>query len=498
MSLKKKKRKFKTPMEMSQELKAMGEAYTRYSRIIVYLSIIAVSIVMGVLFKLPLWMIVVCGVFYVAMTPKLLYNYKKQRYEKRKFDDACSYMQQMNQSFTSTHNILASLRETESTFTQGKMKETLNKAINTIENSVMNIRETEEEALSEIAKEYNCDKIRNLHDYLIRAEARGGDCTAEFKIIDQVNGIWKKVVTEYYHKMLGLRNLVAIYYGLLLAVCIYLLRFFPDIIPLISNKIVQFANMFEIILFIVVFTAADSKLNSSLLRDTKYMSEESARSANEYVRNFDGKKERKQYMPLIIITFTFCLLLIIFKTTALTIILSIGFCVLVLNLHKLIYYLNWLTLKTEMTKAFPKWLFDIFLLMQTESVEASIFYSKEYAPPVLQMELDRVCDMLLETPGNPDAYMSFLAEFHIEGVETAMRNLFSMAVGTGNREVMTAAIEQSMTILANAEKKSIKNKGDITTAYQYVPLALMSVGMIAYVVALILEVFGQLGGMIEL
>ena len=151
-----------------------------------------------------------------------------------------------------------------------------------------------------------------------------------------------------------------------------------------------------------------------------------------------------------------------------------------------------------MTKAFPKWLFDVFLLMQTESVEASIFYSREYAPPVLITELERVCDYLMESPGNPDAYMSFLAEYHIEGVENAMRNLYSMAVGTGNRDVMTTSIEQSMTLLSKAEGAAIKNKGDITTVYQYIPLAFMTLGMIAYLAALILEVFAEIGSTIAL
>lgn len=500
MSLKKekKKRKFKTPMEMTAELKAIGESYSRYGKLLAYVSIIAITIVIGLLFSLPAWMIVVCCVFYIVMTPKLLYNYKKQRYEKKKFDDACAYLSQMNQSFTSTHNILASLRETQSTFTEGKMKTALQKAIEKIENSYTDVRRAEEEALAEIEKEYNCEKTRNLHDYLIRAEARGGDCTEEFKIIDRINGVWKTAILDHYKRMVSFRNMVALYFGLLLAVCIYLLRAIPNIVDLMGNGIVQFTNMIEIILFIMVFAFTDGKLNHSLLRDAKYMSEQSARSASEYVSNFDGKKERKRYMPMILLTAFLSIAYILMKPSVLAVVLGIGFFLLVFNIHKLIYYLNWIMLKSEMKKAFPKWLFDVFLLMQTESVEASIFYSREYAPPVLITELERVCDYLMESPGNPDAYMSFLAEFRIEGVESAMRNLYSMAVGTGNREVMTASIEQSMTLLSKAEKVAIKTKGDITAVYQYIPLAFMTLGMIAYMAALVIEVFAKLGSTVTL
>lgn len=495
---KKKKRKFKTPMEMTAELKAIGESYSKYGKLLAYASIIAVAVVIGLLFQLPTWMIVVCCIVYIVMTPKLLYNYKKQRYEKQKFDDACAYLSQMNQSFTSTHNILESLRETQSTFTEGKMRTTLQNAIDRIENSYTNVRLAEEEALAEISREYDCEKTRTLHDYLIRAEARGGDCTEEFKIIDRINGVWKSAILDHYKRMIGFRNMAALYFGLLLAVCVYLLRSIPDVVDLMGNGIVQFTNMTEIILFIVVVAFTDGKLNHSLLRDAKYMSEASARSASEYISQFDGKKERKKYLPVIILATVLCAAFFVLKPSAWRAVLGIGFFLLVFNMHKLIYYLNWMMLKSEMTKAFPKWLFDVFLLMQTESVEASIFYSREYAPPVLITELERICDYLMESPGNPEAYMSFLAEFRIEGVENAMRNLYSMAVGIGNREVMKASIEQSMVLLSKAEKAAIKNKGDITTVYQYIPLIFMTLGMIAYLAALIMEVFAKLGGTISL
>lgn len=495
---KKKEGAIKSPMTVTKELKEMGESYSKYAMFLWYICIMAVAVVMGILFKLPIAMTAVCCFFYILMTPKLLYNYKKQRYEKKRFDDLDSYMTQMNQSFTSTHNVLVSLKQTESTFTKGKMKNVLRKAIMHIESATTSVRRAEEEALHMIAKEYDCEKIRNLHDFLIRAEVRGGDCTDEFKVLDKINNVWKVAVLDYYKKVMSGRMVITIYFVLLLAVCIFLLRKFPEMIPLIDNRVVQFTNMFEIICFILVFTFTDSKLNSSLLRDAQFMSEAAADSANAYLATFDSKKERKKYLPLIIFSFFICGALLALKPTGMTAIVCVGFVVLVFNMHKLIYYLTWLSVQSEMKKAFPKWLFDVLLLMQSDSVEASIFRSREYAPPILRQELERICRELDRSPGNPDAYMSFLAEFNLEGVENAMRSLYSLAVGTGNREVMTTVIDHSMTLLQEAEKESIKTKGDLKSAYQHIPTALMTLAMLAYMGALIMEVFAKLGTVMNL
>ncbi len=489
---KKEKESIKTPLTVSKELKKIGESYSKYAMFLWYVCIMSISVVLGILFKIPLMMIVICCIFYVLMTPKLLYNYKKQKYEKRRFSDVNAYMEQMNNSFISTHNVLLSLRQTEATFVDGKMKKVLKKAINMIEDATSNVRQVEVDALNLIEKEYSCEKVRNLHDFVIRAEARGGDCTDEFKIVDKMNKIWKKAVQDYYNTLVYGRMIIAIYYILLIVVCIFMLRKFPESIPLIEHSIVHVANMVQIVLFIWVYTFADSKLNGSLLRDAKFMSEESATSTYEYVKNFDGKKERKQYLPLIIFSVLVCAALFILKPSGITAIVCVGFVVLVFNMHKITYYLNWLIIQEECKKAFPKWLFDVLLLMQTESVEAAIFKSREYAPPILKFELERICRELDQTPGNPDVYMSYLAEFQIEGVDNAMRNLYSMAVGTGNKEVMTSVIDSNMSLLQESERKSIKNKGDLKTIYQHIPTLIMTLVMIAYMVALILEVFNKL------
>ena len=61
--------------------------------------------------------------------------------------------------------------------------------------------------------------------------------------------------------------------------------------------------------------------------------------------------------------------------------------VITLNMHKIIFKATVWNVKKELEKAFPKWLFDIMLLIQHNSIENAIFQSIEKAPPILHSEL---------------------------------------------------------------------------------------------------------------
>lgn len=486
-----------TPMAMTKALSAMGETYTKSQIIITYLLIFALGIGIGVLFALPWKLLVLVGVTYIIMTPKLLYNYKKRLYEKKRFDDANSYLSQMAQSFTSTKNIYRSLMETEDTFVEGKMKRVIRKAIEKIEEPNEDMRKAEAEALEMIAKSYDCEKVRNLHDFLLRASERGGDCVAEFRILEKIRFAWAKAVENYHATLISSRNTVAFAFVALMAVMAVFLQKFPERIDLISVPMVQLTNAVEIILFLVVFIFMDNKLNVSLLRDAEMMPEAVVQRNHDYIANFDNKKALVKNIPIIAIAVVLAIGLVYLTKKPLAAVIGVAVIVLAINLHKLNLRLTIENMKSEMQRAFPKWLFDVMLLMQTESVEVSIFTSYDSAPPVLKPELKRVCDALIDKPGNPDAYMSFLAPYQIRGVEDTMRKLYSLSVGTGDKGIMEVIIDSNMTILFEAEEKNMVFKGGMSSIYSYIPVFCVAGGLVIYFIMLMVSVFGMLAEMMQ-
>lgn len=502
--MKTKKRKNKkekiiyNPMKITGALKELGESYSRKEAVLYYIAILLIALVLGFFFELQPFFLCVVVAAYILFVPQLMYNQKKRAYELRRFNDVNAYMSQMAQSFTSTKQVVKSLRETGETFPVGRMHDAIMDAIESIENDFNDVREAEEKALAEIEKKYNCEKIRNLHDFLMMAEERGGECAAEFGILENVRTVWEKAVSDYHRKLVFDRNVGTVLYIVMLFICSFVMKAFPDTLSIIGLTGVQVVNMLMLILFIIFFVFMDIRLNSSLLKDAKTMSKETSDAYFTYMQTYDSAVERKKYIAIPILMAVLVVLLFITNPSPMVLAIGIVLVAVAFNVHKIILMVTVWILKNEITKAFPKWLFDIMLIMQRESVEGAIFKSLEKAPPVLKNELTRISRILEYEPKNADAYMSFLADFNILGIETTMRKLYSLSVGTGGDvDVMKVIIDSNMTLLIEAEKRNIAQRGDMSALYNFVPLFIVTMGMIAYCVALVMLSLAQVWTLFE-
>ena len=143
--------------------------------------------------------------------------------------------------------------------------------------------------------------------------------------------------------------------------------------------------------------------------------------------------------------------------------------------------------KRELEAAFPKWLFDLMLLMQRESVESAILHSLSTAPEVLQPELQTMSQSLLAYPGEISVFTSFLADYKLPQVEMNMRKLYALSIGAEQKEdSINFMIEANMDNLMHSEEKRYELKGGLSTLFQFLPLLLVSLGMLSYCVAIII------------
>ncbi len=143
--------------------------------------------------------------------------------------------------------------------------------------------------------------------------------------------------------------------------------------------------------------------------------------------------------------------------------------------------------KQELEAAFPKWLFDLMLLIQRESVESAIVHSLSTAPKILQSELENMSQALLAHPGEISIFTSFLAEYNLPQVEMNMRKLYALSIGAEQKEdSIHFMIEANMDSLMQAEEKRYELKGGVSTLFQFLPLLLVSLGMLLYCIAIVI------------
>lgn len=490
---KNKKSNYINPMHMTEALKEFGESLDKKSAFLFYGIMFLIALYLGVFFELkPVFLVIVIAV-YILCTPQLIYNQKKHAYETRRFQDVNAYMSQMAQTFTDTQDVISSLERTSRSFSSGRMYETLKEAMEIINSGMSDVRKAERDALLHIEEKYDCEKVRNLHNFILSAEELGGECSTEFSILEKIRGAWKDAVVLYHHQIVNKRNLSIVVYGVLLLLCIFMLNVMRDAdIDIIRSGFIQFVNAVLISLFIIFFVIMDKRLTTSLLKDAKYMTEEKAVKLFAYITSFDSKKERKKNIVYGIGSIVAAVILVAGKRNLISVAVAAGIIFIGFNVHKIKLMITVDELKGEVRKAFPMWLFDVMLLIQRESVEGAIEKSVETAPPVMKNELRRICALLRAEPHNPDAYTSFFADFNNLDIEEAMRKLYALSIGNGgNGDVMSVIIETNMVVLEQAEKERLNIKGSINISGM-VPILIIAFGFLMYIVAMFVDVISEL------
>ena len=539
MKIRKKKSSdsFFSPMRMTESLKEMGESYTKKEATLSYLAVLLAAFIIGLFFELKIYYLIIVAITYILFVPQFIYNQKRQAYELRRFHDVNAYMSQMAQSFTSTQSILFSLVETGETFSDGKMYTTIQEAIEMIEAGSKDVSQAKLQAMKHIEKYYGCEKLKNLHDFLYMAEERGGECEAEFAILENVRMAWETAVTDYRNTLISNRNLAVGAYGFLIGICVLMLNAFPENLSIIEFELIQLINAAMVSYFIIFFITLDKHINKSLLIDAKDMSKEEVDAHFSFLQETNSEKKSKKFLFYQVLVMVAVVLFYINNPSPVVLAIGIILIIISFNMKKIMLMYVRSDLKQEIMKAFPKWLFDIMLLMQRQSVDSAIIKSAENAPAVLQPELKRISNVLLrvkpqaeletldewenleqieniEDLDEPessdkkiekdyeikiaDAYMSFLADFNILSIETSMRKLYSLSVGTGGSgDVMKFIIESNMKLLIDAERKSIEAKGEVSSISQHLPTFIMTFAMIAYSVALVVAAFSEILGLLN-
>lgn len=425
----------------------------KHLKIFFYLAAVGIVALLGRMMKLE-W--VYQGVaFLMAVLPvsSIYKNYKRRQYERKRFDYANAYITHMGQEFAEHGKILQALKETRNIFTEGDMKKKLIQAISHIEDS-FDVELAEHEALEDIATEYDCERIRTLHDFLLRAEQRGGSCGKEFRLLESIRQVWEQSVLKHCKTMGMTRNLVVFEYVLLVVVCIFMLYQFPTELEIIQLPLVQVLNTFLIVCFFILYYRMDKKQSGSLLKDVPMMTRQQAMKKLRYIRSFQEK-------------------MTIFQ---------------MLECGKYIY-IKW-QLKQEIKRVFPCWLFDVLLLLQSENVSVALGKSIDKAPPVLRGELEKMQQDLEENPMSAEVFLSFFQEFHMPEIEGIMHKLYALNQGTGiGQEVMNLIIDTNMKLLAESEQQRLHLKGDLMSVYYMLPTVPIMIGMIGYGVALMFVIF---------
>lgn len=430
-----------------KELISQGEEFSKKEVLLLYGAVAVLCLLLGrgMELRAPFWMTgtVLC----LLQVPGIYYRHRKALYEQKRFATANAYLTQMTQAFGASGKVLLALRETRDTFPQGKMRQLLNTALAQIEKSC-DVSLTQREMLDGIYRQYECERIRVLHDFMLKAEQRGGSFQEEFRLLESIRRLWEKTRLDYRRNLTTIRNLVSLEYLFLIWICIYILHQFPEELQILELPLVQCLNTFLIVCFFLVFFQMDKRLCGSMLVETRDT----------------GRKRMSEQLPK--------------KRNAR--LLPAPFYRAVIHRRT----------RAEIIREFPGWLFDLLLLLQKDTVPVALARSMNNIPQVLREPVAQLVERLKEDPGSAEAYFSFLAQYRIPEMEGIMRKLYALSMGSGiRREVMELMIETNMNLLSEAEQRRLKLRGDILSISYMLPTVPVMLCMVGYGIALIYMIF---------
>ncbi|MGN0383110.1 MAG: hypothetical protein ACI4DS_02485 [Eubacterium sp.] len=348
---------------------------------------ILLVLVMGLLFRLKLpALLVVLGAI-LSMVPMLVKQKKKENDEMKRFQDVITYMEQVIYSFKKQPKIRETLIDARKV-TEGKMKNTIGDAIEVIDaGEASNIYK---EALAIIENQYSCSRIHSLHKFLVKIEKQGGNYENFINVLLDDIKSWNERTYLFQKDVNRVKRNVLISSVSTLITCAFMLFLIPEGYSYVDSIVYQIVTSVTLILLFAIHVGVNIKMNVDWLYEEEGINNNMAARYFEIVTKFE---ESPSYMSI---------------------------------MDRIMYKSAKKRLEKEISKAFPDWLRDTALNLQTETVQSSIEASYSEAayvlkPPIKQLLLD-----FEENPIGIEPYDNFLHQFDLPEIKSSMKMFYCM------------------------------------------------------------------------
>lgn len=440
-----------------------------------------------VLLKLNTWIVVALGIYAVFMLPIHRKWYHKSVVNQNRFHEVSLYLDTLLYAFVKEEKVELAVRDVSQTLPEGKMKALVSTALDYMSMTFDEVGVLED-ALAMIAQEYPCKRLKDAHKFMCHVEYYGGEIEKPIALLLTDKSRWEKRIKD----AIAGRNKQFI--DIILSVIASLVICGAIIhLPIMDMDISQ-EWMLQIFAFLVI--VADDLV---VLQGQKYLAvdwiELQLEEKEEYYvkkmdsyQSYDEKKEKRLSLMLGFVGVVITVFVFLWGNQWLVV------AALVLTLfffyqHKVGRKLMEKTLTREIKYAFPNWLLDLVLLLQSENVQVALQKSKEYVPAVLRKELHLLTDRLEMQPEESEPYYKFLDAFPIPEVHSAMGILYSLSIGnSGNAEKqISELVEKNMELLDVTETELLKNSSSGMYVLFLLPVLTASFKLVVDMVVLMMH-----------
>lgn len=423
----------------------------------VYLAAFAMLYLFHLVLKINWFIVAGLAVFMLIMIPIHKRKWKGYQNQLKRFNEASFYMEHILYGFLREQKIDRALMNVQEAMPEGHMKTVIRQAV---EHMQMEYDDTElmENSLKIIEREYSCRRLEQIHQLMLHGESYGGDVEYPVNLLLEEKSAWENRTLEMMQERKKQFSEVILSILVSLGICGIVLHFPMMDVDISGSMITQILTVVVIVIDDMILFKAQGYLAVDYLTLDLLRQEEYYVTKMKQYREYDERKERK--WSFILGGFFSAVLIFVFATGHYWVGAAGLFVLLILlNQHRIGRFLAKKTLVKNISCAFPNWLMDLVLLLQTENVQMALVKSKQHVPGVLQQELEMLVDKLEMNPESPLPYEGFLKEFQIPQVQSAMSMLYSLSMGNcGNaRKQISELIARNQKMLDTGERLRLKD-----------------------------------------
>lgn len=366
----------------------------------------------------------------------------------KKFKDVVLYMEQMIYSFKKQPKIRLALSDAQKV-SSPEMKEIIEEAIVNIDSAM-----TENiyvESLKIIQEEYDCKRLRSLHEFIIKIEENGGAYENYINMMLEDIKEWSDRTLLFIKDVTRVKRNVLISIFSTLITCGLMTYLIPKEYQYTSQIVYQICSAIMIVAMLISYLFITKKLNIDWIKEAPSLPDSMVVKYYMLVeRGYDNESNLNFF-------------------------------------DRLSYKKVKRRLENEISKVFPDWIRDVAINLQNDTVQSAIERTYENAPIIIKRPIRKLLIDFEKFPIGIEPYDNLLKEFDLPDIKSSMKMFYSInELGKDESDQQIGSIiDRNNKLTRRAEEMKNKDKLGIAGMFCGIPMLL---GVIKIMVDMILMI----------
>ncbi len=442
-------------------------------------------------FQLPIISYFILAAIIIVVVPVIIVLQFSYIYQSHRFEVVVGYVEQMMFSFKMTPKIYDCFKVV-LPLLDAQIRPTIQKALAIIEEDSEGSGYIK--AFEEIEKEYNCSRIESLHAFMLAVEEHGGDYQEALDVLLQDIQSYIKSVYLFQVELKTMKSKIILSMGLSILIAGTMVMMVPsDLFSITRDSLYIYATTLFFVLLFVSFAYIQTRFCADWLQLDQIDDDKSIQKIKDKYYKVHQKSNTLTYIACIVPLFIF-LIGMLFQNSMM-LVLAIGVLTWILSKRRISKKITDAQMKKNIIIAFPIWLRNMSLALQSMVVPVALQDSCTNAPYILQEPLEDLVFQIHKYPTSVKPYSQFLEEFNIREVANIMKLLYTInSLHKEERHVhIQSLISRNQELLMKSMQ--LKNENRLTRiGFLIVVPMLLATAKLLVDLMLIIRAFLQMNG----